>query len=196
MSPTELRLRDCLANGSRNSREVIAEMVASGYSTKQVRRARESQGVVVRRSGWRAAMRTTWELSIAAAPAGQAQPLIGAQGEEATARTRGEMHAAQIGAGSGGAEGGLERHLDEPEADLSEAELDRMDGRIAAFLRRGLGVDEARHVARALVDRDRGSVHALGSCIECQAFERQDCPVVPQPAIEIHQCWYRRAATP
>jgi hypothetical protein len=168
MSPTELRLRNCLADGPRNSREVIAEMAASGYSAKQVRRARERQGVVARRSGCRGEMRSTWELPRVTAPE--------ARGDD--------RH-----------EGDGQRHLDE-RGSLSEAERARLHGRIAAFIRRGLGADEARNVANALVVRDRGNVQAVGSCIECQAFERLECPAVPRPAIEIHQCWYRRAAGP
>ena len=198
MSPAELRLQACLAEGPRSSRDVIAEMVTAGFTAKQIRRAREQLAVVVRRSGCRAAMRTFWSTP----PAGQAQPLIEAHGDHASARPRArsqsQIRAAQVGAGGDddGVEGGIQRHHDEPAAGLSEAERDRMSGRIAAFVTRGLGADEARAVAVALVVRDRGNDPALGSCIECQAFERQECPVTPRPATDVHQCWYRRAATP
>lgn len=195
MSPAELRLQACLTACPRNSREVIAEMAKAGFTTKQTRRAREQLGVVVRRSGSRASMRTFWS----ARAAGHAQPLIHAQGEPASARPGArpprQMRATQVGAGGDGVYGGPHRDPVEPTADLSEAERGRLNGRVAAFVRRGLGIEEAREVAVALVARDRGNVHALGSCIECQAFERQECPVTQRPVVETHICWLRRMTT-
>jgi hypothetical protein len=77
-------------------------------------------------------------------------------------------------------------------ADLAEAELGRLNGHVEAFI--SSGAAEARAIAVTLVVRDRGNVHALGSCIECQALERRECPATPRPAVEIHVCWYRRFA--
>ena len=41
LSETEIILRKLLADGPRNSREVLAELAARGFTAKQVRRARE-----------------------------------------------------------------------------------------------------------------------------------------------------------
>lgn len=200
MTEPAIVLEALLADGPCNSRAVLAAMAERGFTAKQVRRAREQQGVVVRRSGSGAAMRSAWEWPSAAAPDGREQLPVGAQGGKASVRAHAASAPDPQGSTGGAGEDGLEddrhRHPDEPACDLSEAELARLDGRITAFVSRGLGADEARSVAVGLVTRDRGNVPAVGSCIECQALERHECPVVPRPAAEIHQCWYRRIASP
>jgi hypothetical protein len=62
-------------------------------------------------------------------------------------------------------------------------------------MKRGLSGSDARRIAAALIDRDRGMNRATGSCIECQNFVRRECPIV-KPIQEIHQCWSRRHDAP
>ena len=62
LSETEIILRKLLADGPRNSREAISELAARGFTAKQVRRARERQGVVMARDGFGPATRTTWRM--------------------------------------------------------------------------------------------------------------------------------------
>ena len=57
LSETEIILRKLLADGPRNSREAISELAARGFTAKQVRRARERQGVVMARDGFGPATR-------------------------------------------------------------------------------------------------------------------------------------------
>lgn len=78
---------------------------------------------------------------------------------------------------------------------LDDNERRRVERRIELFVQRGLGQYEARQVAVALIQRDRGSGQAVGSCIECQNYVRQQCSE-PQLPVLIHECWSRRHDAP
>lgn len=78
---------------------------------------------------------------------------------------------------------------------LTDAEHRRHQARVDVFTARGLVVTDARKLADALLDRDRGGLRATGSCVECQCVELKDCPTTPRPALQIHPCWYMRRCT-
>ena len=62
LSEAEIILRALLADGPRASREVLADLAARGFTPKQVRGARERQGVVMGRDGFGPETRTTWRM--------------------------------------------------------------------------------------------------------------------------------------
>lgn len=64
LSAAEIIIRALLAEGPRASREVLADLAARGFTPKQVRVARERQGIVTERGGFGQATRTTWILPL------------------------------------------------------------------------------------------------------------------------------------
>ena len=62
LNTPEAALRDLLASGPRNSREVLAIMGERQLSAKQIRRAREKLGVLIERAGSGTAMHSTWRM--------------------------------------------------------------------------------------------------------------------------------------
>jgi hypothetical protein len=83
-----------------------------------------------------------------------------------------------------------------PVADLTDAERHRHRARIEVFTARGITIEGAGAVADALVARDRDGLPGVGSCAECQAFVRHQCPAAPRPAAEVHLCWHMRRDAP
>lgn len=195
LTEPEIILRALLANGARNSRDVLAAMATREFTPKQVRRAREKQGIVVRRSGSGVAMHSIWELP----SLDSAEPRV----EVIRAHRRApSAHSARPAKPTKGmlpshqAEQSRDQRSDKPCAELTDAEHQRLEARIDVFTQRGLDLDSARKLADELVERDRSDKRATGSCIECQALAHRDCPAVPRPPVEIHQCWYLRKDTP
>lgn len=169
-SPPEICLLSLLRDGPRNSREVLAAMSAQQFTPKQVRRARERQGVLIERSGNGADMHSTWRLpgNTAAVAAG-----VGDTPRTSDAPVAQRTTPAHI-------EGDRRRHL----------------ARVDAFMLRGMSASTARQVADALMERDSTGLRAVGSCAECQCVDLESCPATPRPVIEIHECWCRRQCTP
>ena len=64
LTDCEIVLRALLAEGPRNSRDVLAELADRSFTAKQVRRARERQGVVIDRQGFGALAQTIWRVSL------------------------------------------------------------------------------------------------------------------------------------
>jgi hypothetical protein len=191
---TSALLRALLENGPRNSRDLLADLERRGATPKQIRRAREKLGVTVQRFGFGNTMRSTWSLpdAIAGASSADAGRTVGGgrQLRRATAR-----RSAPVSQERPAAEAPI---LPRPDAHvaggLTEAEANRMAARIEAFKARGLHPDAAARLALDLVlNRDRDTVHAKGSCIECQVSH--ECSRVRPPQV-IHQCWLRRQDTP
>ena len=170
LSPPETYLRSLLGAGPRNSRDVLAAMAEQQFTPKQVRRARELQGIEIERSGNGADMHSTWRL-----PVGAADVMLGSA---IAARTTDApaMHRAAAG--------------------MKEGERRRHQSRVSAFTARGIDALTAWQVADALVVRDSHGLRASGSCAECQCVQLRICPTTPRPVIEIHECWYRRQCTP
>ena len=185
-------LRAALSGGIRNSREVLAELGALGFSAKQIRRARERLGVLTKRQGRRADMRSMWALPMpqlapevvsetSPARARDAEPIPPAYLRKHKASDSGEMLAFAKG--------------------LSEAEATRVARRAAAFIARGLTAALANDVAIALVlERDRGGTRE-GSCIECQCMVHGGCTSAEfsggsRDVREIWYCGYARRDTP
>ena len=196
LSESEITLRSLLVNGARNSRDVLAAMAAHEFTPKQARRARERQGIVVRRMGNGAAMHSVWELPD---PNNAGSQVEGIRAHRTTSGTRRRPRPARPAEGVPPSYP-VERSGDQRNgpacATLTDAECTRLEARIDVFTQRGLDLNGARELAAELVERDRSDKRATGSCIECQAFVRRDCPVVPRPPAEIHQCWYLRKDTP
>ena len=170
LSQAEEWLRSLLHGGPRNSREVLASMMEREFSPKQVRRARERQGVLIERAGSGSAMHSVWRLP-ACIPEGAS-----AAGDAPCTVDAPEMHHS----GPAPNDGEHRRHRD----------------RIGAFIAGGLDALTACELADKLVARDRAGLRASGSCAECQNLALRECPVAPRPVIEIHGCWYRRQCTP
>lgn len=180
-------LRDMLAGGPRQSREVLAELAALGFTTKQVRRARERQGVLIERAGNGLAMRSTWRL-----PGAEVAALT-----VAATGTAGAAALPPLGpalAPCGFPAPSPARH--HPSAMLAEGEQRRHAARVRAFMGQGHDEATARCVADALVERDRRGEPGAGSCAECQNIALGSCPATPRPVIEVHGCWARRQCTP
>ena len=172
LSPPERCLRDLLNAGPRRSREVQDAMAARQFTPKQVRGARERQGILVERSGSGANMQSTWRLPLDLNDA------------ETT------VHECRPG------DGNLKKPDIRGESAYSAHEQQRRYARIQAFTSRGIDALTANALADALVTRDRAGMPATGSCAECQCVSLNCCPTTPRPAIEIHECWYRRQCTP
>ena len=169
LRPSDSYLRELLAAGPRNSREVLAAMVDREFSPKQVRRARERQGILAERAGRGKTMHTIWRLpdpGLEAAP--ESLPAIEVR------------FVAPVG----------------NPASATDEEHRRHGARVAAFIEGGLDALVAVKVADKLVARDREGSRAVGSCAECQSLALRQCPVTPRPVIEVHQCWYRRQGSP
>ena len=64
LTDCEIVLRALLSEGPRNSRDVLAELADRSFTAKQVRRARERQGVVIDRQGFGALAHTIWRVSL------------------------------------------------------------------------------------------------------------------------------------
>ena len=62
LTEPEIALRTLLGDGPRDSRAVLAAMVARQFSPKQARTAREKQNVIIERAGSGTDMRSTWRL--------------------------------------------------------------------------------------------------------------------------------------
>ena len=197
LSETEIILRKLLADGPRNSREAISELAARGFTAKQVRRARERQGVVMARDGFGPATRTTWRMPMLP-PAPTPAP-GGRQVRKAAVRVHVRTGTRELGAE-------LANPCDpwiaqdstgqQPPADATLAELARLAGRVEVFQRRGSNPAEARDVALRLLASDRENRHALGSCAQCHSWRQGDCQLTPLPVTTIHVCWFRRTETP
>lgn len=170
MSPAELLLHTLLLRGPSASREVLTSMAEQHFTPKQVRNARERLGIVAERSGNGADMRSTWRLPYGIPSA-----------ESATGDAPGTIDAPEMLHSA-------------PAPDDGERRLHR--ARVGAFIAEGLDALTACELADKLVARDRGSLRAVGSCAECQNLALRQCPVIPRPVIEIHECWYRRQGTP
>ena len=212
MPPLSQHLRALLADGPKLSREVADALGAEGFTTKQIRRAREREGVVIERAGSGRAMRSTWRLSVPAAipaldemltfvKAGATASQRSARArqtatvatkvaaETAVPRTQRMQPAGQPGSASTAAELGA--------TNLTDFEVQRVERNAIGFGERGMGIDAARDLAiRLVLERDRPARHATGICIECEMFVRQECFVTPRPVADIHECWSRRPDTP
>lgn len=195
---TSALLRALLANGPRNSRDLLADLERRGATPKQIRRAREKLGVTVQRFGFGNTMRSTWSLPDAIAGGSSADSSADA------GRPAGGGRQLRRAAARRSVPASQERLATEvpiaprPDAhvagELTEAEANRLTARVEAFKARGLHPDAAARLALDLVlNRDRDTVHAKGSCIECQVSH--ECSRVRPPQV-IHQCWLRRQDTP
>ena len=81
-------------------------------------------------------------------------------------------------------------------ADMTQPEQTRTSRRVQLFVRRGMNEVAACALAvRLVLERDRTKGRALGSCVECQAFVRNECAVM-RPITVIHECWRRRRDGP
>ena len=197
MTDCEIVLRALLSEGPRNSREVLAELADRSFTAKQVRRARERQGVVMARDGFGPATRTTWRMPMLP-PAPTPAP-GGRQVRKAPVRVQVRTGTRELGAE-------LANPCDpwiaqdstgqQPPADATLAELARLAGRVEVFQRRGSNPAEARDVALRLLASDRENRHALGSCAQCHSWRQGDCQLTPLPVTTIHVCWFRRTETP
>jgi len=210
--PLSQRLRALLADGPKPSREVAAALGGEGFTPKQIRRAREQEGVVIERAGNGRAMRSTWRLSIPAAiPAlDELLTFVGAgaaashrsahardtktvaakvAAEKAVPRTQSIQPANEPGAASTAAGLGA--------VNLTHFEVQRAERSAIVFVQRGMGIDAARDLAiRLVLQRNRPAREATGSCIECQMLVRQECHRTPNPVADIHECWVRRPDIP
>ncbi len=198
MSEVDVALRALLAQGARDSREVLAAMAERGLSPKQVRRAREKLGVVVARHGDGAAMRSTWYLPEPAIHAHDDEaPLAGMVATKVSTKTH------HFEFGTHGVRDGTQQTpalakapaavLHDTNGLWSEGECRRHAGRVDAFGRRGIKLDVAHQVADLLVVADRENRHAYGSCAQCVSLNTSECSV-PRPVVEVHVCWLRRCA--
>ena len=197
MTDCEIILRALLAEGPCASREVLADLAARGFTAKQVRGARERQGIVAVRGGFGQATRTTWRLP--SPPPVPTDALGGRQVRKAAVRVQVRTGARELGAE-------LANPCDpwiaqdstgqQPPADATLAELARLAGRVEVFQRRGSNPAEARDVALRLLASDRENRHALGSCAQCHTWRQGDCQLTPLPVTTIHVCWFRRTETP
>ena len=142
-------------------------MAERHFTPKQVRGARERQGILVERSGSGSNMLSTWRLPIGA--------------QVTAAPDDKNMSKPDIGG---------------DETLPTEGEQRRHQARMEAFTGHGIDAHTARRVADALVLRDRAGLPAMGSCAECQCVSLNCCPTAPRQAIDIHECWYRRQWTP
>ena len=80
----------------------------------------------------------------------------------------------------------------EARAEMTQFERTRASLRVQIFVQRGMNESAARDLAiRLLLERDRTNGRALGSCVECQAFVRDECAMM-RPITVIHECWRRR----
>ena len=210
--PLAQRLRALLAEGPKPSREVADALGAEGFTPKQIRRARELEGVVIERAGNGRAMRSTWRLSVSAAiPAlGGMLSFVGA-GTTASQRSaharETETVAAKVSAEKAVVRSQRRRPTNQPGSastlaaapgatNLTAFEVQRVERNAIVFVQRGMGPDAARDLAiRLVLERDRPARRATGSCVECQMFVRQECHVTPRTVAEIHECWYRRPDT-
>ena len=196
LSETEIILRKLLADGPRNSREVLAELAARGFTAKQVRRARERQGVVMARDGFGPATRTTWRMPMLPPAPTDA---LGGRPVRATLRTQVRTPARHAGSRVRNPEVpkiAQDSTGQQPPADATLAELARLAGRVEVFHLRGINPAEARDVALRLLAADRENLHALGSCAQCHSWRQGDCHLTPLPVTTIHVCWFRRSETP
>lgn len=169
-----------LSRGPRHSREVLAELAAQGFTAKQLRRARERQGILIERAGNGLAMHSTWRLPDAAAtaPAVTAtRPLVPRPSEQTPfpASTPACPQSVTL---------------------MADGEQCRHAARVRAFMSLGQGEATAHQVADALVERDRRGEHGTGSGAECQNPALGNCPTAPRPVIEAHGCWAGRQCTP
>lgn len=187
-SPTEVCLRSLLSTGPRNSREVLAAMATWQFTPKQVRRARERQGIMVERSGNGAAMHSTWRLPDIAHDNKNTAAAAGLSGCGAVGL---RLSLPSAVAGSAPC-----TEMQWPDAHRTEGEQRRHQARVAAFIKRGIDARTAGNLADALVARDRDGLRGIGSCAECQCAELKNCPTTPRPVAEVHLCWYRRQCTP
>lgn len=169
-SAPEICLRSFLRDGPRNSRDVLAAMAEQQFTPKQVRLARERQGVLIERSGNGADMHSTWRMP------GDVAGVASGVGDAPRASDAPAMH--------------------HPASAQTDGERRRHSARIDAFRLRGMDARAASALADALVVRDRDGLRAVGSCAECQNVELQQCPATPRPAIEVHECWFMRQCTP
>ena len=79
---------------------------------------------------------------------------------------------------------------------LTQFEQARTSHRVKLFVLRGMNEGAAYALAiRLVLERDRTNGRALGSCVECQAFVRNECAVM-RPITVIHECWRRRQDGP
>lgn len=194
-----------LTPGPVESRAALAAMAAQGFTAKQTRRARERLGLIVHRVGYGPQTQSTWQLP---APTCSTQvetaPVVPAHRR---ALSRGKMlsfvkvseHSARASRVRSVATSGTAQVRNEVRAEslvATEVEQRRIDRRVALFILRGLDRDTAGQLAQSLLQRDRTKGDAWGSCIECQNYVRQQCPVVQQPVAEIHECWLRRHEAP
>lgn len=191
-SPPEICLRSLLSAGPRNSRDVLAAMTALQFTPKQVRRARERQGIVVERSGNGADMHSTWRLPDD--PDDENNSAVAAAFPDVGADV--PLHGRYYGACGDAPCTSDAPAMRRAAACLNEGERRRHQSRVAAFTARGIDALMAWQVADALVARDRDGLRATGSCAECQCPALNSCPTVPRPAAEIHECWHRRQCTP
>jgi len=210
--PLSQRLRTLLAEGSKPSREVAAVLGAEGFTPKQIRRAREREGVVIERAGNGRAMRSTWRLSVPAAIPALDEMLtfvgVGDTAAHRSARTRQTATvAAKVAAEKAVPRIQSVQPTNEPRSastaaglgatNLTDFEVQRVARSATVFVQRGMGIDAARDLAvRLVLERDRPARRATGSCIECQMFVRQECHRTPNPVADIHECWVRRPDIP
>ena len=184
MTDCEIVLRALLSEGPRNSRDVLAELADRSFTAKQVRRARERQGVVVDRQGFGAVTQTTWRLPLG--PSASTHALDGDHVRAGARNTGKTLRKPKI----------PEASTAQPAPAATSAEVARMAGRIEAFQHRGVAAQEAEDIAGRLLSADRENRHALGSCVQCWSWRQGECPLTPKPIAEIHFCWLRRLETP
>jgi len=106
------------------------------------------------------------------------------------------LTAAAVGEFRPGDENPTKPHPRRDEIDWTEHAQRRHQAQAAAFKGQCIDAQTAKSVADALVTRDRAGMLATGSCVECQCVSLNCCPTTPRPAIEIHECWFRRQCTP
>lgn len=190
MTDAETALKDLLATGPRQSRDVTATMTRQGMTAKQVRRARERMGIVICRSGNGASMRSTWALPVEVRGTRDTSPALTFPDMPGDAAER-KAKVSESQEPSGMA----------TSTKLYAEETSRIARRVPVFMARGLDRLLATDVATSLVvQRDRPGTRAV-SCVECQCYTLHNtCAAAqytggPRDAREVWSCgWARRDA--
>lgn len=194
-----------LAEGPRDSREILAKGAEAGLSAKALRHAREGLKLRVVRAGSRQAMRSTWSLPGEADAGDQGTNELPASAVDpdhsARAREAATSRSARVRAYSSPTIG---EAIDAP-AQFTDGEQRRIERRIVYFTAKGIPRDEAAELARQLVlERDRvNELRDSGSCAECENWgggsclaEKEGAGVAPRPIHEIWSCWCARRPMP
>lgn len=201
-----------LAEGPRDSREILAKGAEVGLSAKALRHARETLKLRVVRTGSREAMRSTWSLPGEAdagdkgtneLPASAVDPDHSARAREGDPSDRPEPRCtrARVRAYSSPTIG---EAIDAP-AQFTDGEQCRIERRVVHFRAKGVPEDEAVELAHLLVlERDRVNERRFdGSCAECSNLvggrctaQEEGAGVIPRPIREVWNCWCARRPMP